>query len=306
MKSIAYLTLAVMGVCLINPASAADFHQELQQLREDVQILQRQVYRSNETARKADNAGSSEVQGKITEYDETIRSLNGRMDELENAIKQTDAKLDKINRDIEIRFKVLEGRQIPAELSAPAPKISKTYDAPVAQGAAASVVGDSIRGTDLAPIDGAEPQELLPDSVVPPAEIPTGVVNANNPKEMYQNALHAYESGFLDEAELGFEDILKQFPQHNLASNAQYWLGEVYTRQGNLEKAKAAFKDGYEKYKNGNKAADSLFKLGYTFNKVGDKNRACIVYMSFGEEFPKAPAELTSKVKAEIKRLGCK
>ena len=305
MKSFVYLTLAVMGVCMIRPACAADYHQELQQLREDVQILQRQVYRNNETAKKAETSTTSEVQGKITEYDETIRALNGRMDELENAIKQTDAKLDKINRDIEIRFKVLEGRQIPAELSAPAPKISKTYDAPIAQGAAASVVGDSIRGTDLAPIDGSEPQELLPDAVIP-AETPAPIVNANNPKEMYQNALHAYESGFLDEAELGFEDILKQFPQHNLASSAQYWLGEVYTRQGNLDKAKAAFKDGYEKYKNGNKAADSLFKLGYTFNKAGDKNRACIVYMSFGEEFPKAPAELTSKVNAEIKRLGCK
>ena len=50
-----------------------------------------------------------------------------------------------------------------------------------------------------------------------------------------------------------YEDIIKQFPSHSLAGNAQYWLGEVYTRQGNLSKATAAFKKGYEKYKNGNK-----------------------------------------------------
>lgn len=307
MKSFIYLTLAFIGTAMIAKPAAADYQQELKQLREDVQILQRQVYRSGGKKEQTADTDTSVIQGKIGEYDEAIRKLNGRLDELENSIRQNDNKLDKISRDMEIRFKILEGRQVPAELSAPAPQIAPTYNAPVARHAAASVVGDSIQGEDLAPIDDGSPQPLFPgiekDQVTTTQPVAT---TSASPKEMYNNAMQAFNSGLYDEAEIGFEDIIKQFPKHNLASSAQYWLGEVYTKQGDLNKAKAAFKDGYEKYKSGNKAADSLFKLGYTFNKSGDRNRACIVYMSFADEFPKAPAELSTRVKAEIKKLGCK
>lgn len=304
MKKILCVAVLLMSVCGKNTAYAADSYQELRQLREDLQILQRQVYRNNDNAQKTASSETSDIQGKISEYDEVIRKVNGRMDELENMLKQTDAKLDKINRDMEIRFKILEGRQIPANLSAPAPKIAPTYNAPVAAKAAESVVGDKIQGEDLAPIDDGTPQQLVPAVTEP--EVPSNTINANNPGDMYKNAMQAYNSGLYDEAELGFADIIAQFPKHHLASSAQYWLGEVYLKQGNTDKAKTAFKDGYEKYKTGNKAADSLYRLGTTLENSGQKDKACIVYMSFGEEFPKASADLKNRVSAAAKKLGCK
>ena len=133
-----------------------------------------------------------------------------------------------------------------------------------------------------------------------------GVVNGNKPEDMYAAAMQAYNNGLYDEAELGFEDIIKQFPSHGLAGNAQYWLGEVYTKQGNLNKATAAFKKGYEKYKNGNKGADSLYRLGVTLANQKNTKGACVVFMSFAGEFPKANADLSKKVKAEAQKLGCK
>lgn len=306
MKKFLWLTLILVNLCFLKNVKAAEYQQELRQLREDIQVLQRQMYRSNESSQKTVSSENSTIQGKIGEYDETIRKLNGRLDELENAIKQNESKLDKINRDMEIRFKILEGRQVPANLSAPAPKIAQVYDAPVANNAASVVIGERIQGGDLAPLDEGLPQQIVSDIAGETSKIPVETVNANNPNDMYNNSMAAYNSGLYDEAELGFEDIIKQFPKHNLASSAQYWLGEVYLKQGNLDKAKTAFKDGYEKYKNGNKAADSLFRLGTTLNKAGNKDKACIVYMSFDAEFPKAPTDLKNKVQAEAKKLGCK
>ena len=299
------------GVLLFAGTSqAADLENELRTLREDVMVLQRQVYRGTEKENKAASAENAGVQQKIGEYDEAIRKINGRLDELEYKVKQSNDKVDKLNRDIEIRMKILEGRPVPANLSAPAPTLPTTYDAKVANTAARTVVGDKIHGGDLAPIDGG-PQPIVPENIAePPADktppAPTNTINANKPEDMYSNAMQAYNSGFYDEAELAFGDILQQFPKHNLAGNAQYWLGEVYTKQGNLNKAKAAFKDGYEKYKNGNKAADSLYRLGVTLENQKDKQKACIVFMSFADEFPKANADLSKKVKAEAQKLGCK
>ena len=123
---------------------------------------------------------------------------------------------------------------------------------------------------------------------------------------MYANAMQAYNNALYDEAELGFEDIIKQFPNHKLAGNAQYWLGEVYSKQGNSNKAVQAFKNGYEKYKNGNKGADSFYRLGVTLANQKNTKGACVVFMSFAGEFPNANADLSKKVKAETQKLGCK
>lgn len=298
---------AVLGILFLSAnVKAADLQQELTTLREDVKILQRQVYYNNEKADKAVSAENTDIRDKINEYGTSLRKMEGRLDELEHSLKENNDRLDKLNRDIEIRLKILEGRQVPASLSAPAPKIQETYAAPVANGAAASVVGDSIHGKDLAPIGGELRDAGAPEQIV--TDFPSGsnVINANTPDNMYKNGMQAYESGFYDEAELAFEDVIKQFPSHSLAGNAQFWLGEVYTKQGNLNKAKAAFKDGYEKYKSGNKAADSLYRLGMTMKNTQEKQKACIVFMSFNDEFPRANAGLKNKVQAEIKKLGCK
>ena len=113
MKSAAY-SLFLGGLLLAVPAMAnSDVQKDIEDLREDLMVLQRQIYRgvgnanevSKSTAVIQDQAAAGNVQVKIGEYDETIRKVNGRMDTLEYQVKQLENKLDKINRDMEIRFK---------------------------------------------------------------------------------------------------------------------------------------------------------------------------------------------------------
>lgn len=328
MKSAAY-SLLLGGLLLAVPAMAnSDMQKEIDDLREDLMVLQRQIYRgagsSGESAKSSavsqDQAAAGNVQVKIGEYDEVIRKVNGRMDTLEYQVKQLENKLDKINRDMEIRFKILEGRQVPANLSAPSPVIPTTYDAPVASGASKAVTGDGIQGNDLAPIAGSNvaiektntavaavadgaPQPLIAD--ISEAK-PAVTSQPKSAEEIYANGMEALNGGMYDEAEIAFQQILSQYPNDKLAGNAQYWVGEVYFKQGNYNKAKVAFKNGYEKYHNGNKAPDSLFKLGLTFKANKENKNACIVLSSFGAEFPKANADLAKRVKAEAAKLGCK
>lgn len=304
----------------------SDMQKELDDLREDLKVLQRQIYRgagsSADSVKSSvvsdEQAAAGNVQVKIGEYDEVIRKVNGRMDTLEYQVKQLENKLDKINRDMEIRFKILEGRPVPANLSAPAPTIPTTYAAPVASGAAKAVTGDGIQGDDLAPIAGSNvaaekttavatdsgtPQALIADDV---AAKPVVTTQPKTAEEIYANGMEALNGGMYDEAEMAFQQILSQYPNDKLAGNAQYWIGEVYFKQGNYNKAKVAFKNGYEKYHNGNKAPDSLFKLGLTFKANNENKNACIVLSSFGGEFPKANADLAKRVKTEASKLGCK
>lgn len=320
MKLIKLCSVSLCGVLFAHFAAAADLAREIATLREDVTVLQRQLYRENDKKASA----NGDVQGKISEYDETIRKLNGRLDELEHQLKANDEKIEKYNRDMEIRLKILEGRPIPDSLSAPAPRFPTIYDAPVAKNAAPSVAGDKIDNRDLDTLDNgivviksgevvksepvvkATPKPAAAPKPAAPKPAPTPADNKNDPQTIYNNAMKAYNAGLYDEAELAYEDILERFPNHALASNAQYWLGEVYLKRKEYSKAKVAFKDGYDNYKNGNKSADSMYRLGTTFVLLDDNHRACLVLMNFDDEFPKANAELKSKVNVEKIKLNCK
>ena len=317
---------ALSGFLLLLPlvANSADWQKEIEDLREDVLVLQRQMYRNSgsiatDGAEKSTAAAvSGDVQIKIGEYDEIIRKINGRMDTLEHDMKQTNEKLNKINRDMEIRFKILEGRQIPANLSAPTPMPAGiTYNSPIADNPARAVAGDKIHGGDLEPLGGMEaipqkdkdaPQPLVPLSDINIQEHTerTPPAKPADAESMYQSGIQAYNAGLTDEAEIAFKEILQKYPKHNLAGNSQYWLGETYLKSGELAKAKQAFKSGYENYHNGNKAPDSLFKLGVTLERLNDNKSACIIYTSFAGEFPKANAELAKRVKAQADKLKCK
>ncbi len=319
MKLIKLCSITLCGALLTHVAAAADLAREVANLREDVTVLQRQLYRENDKTSSA----NGDVQGKISEYDETIRKLSGRLDELEHRIKENDEKIEKYNRDMEIRLKILEGKPIPDSLSAPVPRFPTIYNAPVAQDAAASVAGDKIKGKDLEPLDKAVKDAPKPVESAPkpaPAEAPKPApaaapksaptpatpAAASDVQAIYNNAMKDYNAGSYNEAAKAYEDILERFPKHALASNAQYWLGEVYLKRGEYSKAKVAFKDGYDDYKNGNKGPDSLYRLGTTFVLLDDNHRACLVLMSFDDEYPNANAELKSKVHAEQIKLNCK
>lgn len=306
MKRFLYLGAAFAVLYSAAAEAGNSMDAELTALREEVKVLQRQMYRNNDSVEREQSSATADAQKKLSEWEETMRQYKGKLEETEYKMKQLEQKMDKLNRDIEIRFKILEGRQVPAELTTSTVSIPQTYDAPVANKGAKAVVGDNISSSELKPLQAVT--EIAP-APAPKAENPKPAAAPTNNnvqvEEMYATAMQAYNGGYFDEAELAFENIMKKYPKHNLAGNAQYWLGEVYVKQGNLSKAKVAFKNGYEKYKNGNKAADSLYRLGIVLSNMKEDKNACIVFNSFDGEFPKANADLKAKVAAEAKKHGC-
>lgn len=131
-------------------ANAADLQQEFDDLREDVQVLKRRVKTKFESGVSAE---TNDLQVQSGKRGESIRELNIRLDDLDHQLDESAANFDKISRDIEIRIKMIEGKKIPDNLSAPAPKIPETFAAPVANEASKAVIGDEIQSGDLAPID---------------------------------------------------------------------------------------------------------------------------------------------------------
>lgn len=274
---VAMLTAPAMGYGVEPYAFQAD----VDELRSDVEVLQRQIYRSQN---EAPAGKSSDVMVRMSNFEEQLRQMNGKIEEVNYKIKQLNDRMDMINKDIDVRFKMIEGK--PLNGGAGTKAQNKKFEAPVANNAPKSLVGDSIKGGDLAPVEAPKQEQDV--------------------NKVYQQGLEAFNAGQYDKAEANFSDVLNRFAQDKLAANAQYWLGEVYYAQKNYAKAAVAFGKGYEKYKDGAKGAESLYKLGMAMNQLNKKDEACAALTNVAKEFPKADKALLDKAKAEAGKLKCK
>lgn len=261
-------------------AQTAAIERELAALREDVVILQRQAYRDKENG--ITPASAQDVAVKMGQFDETLRQLVGHVDELEYKLKGLEEKINLMNKDIDVRIKLIEGKPVEGGnmgiKTAPTPK----FNAPVAADAPKSILGGTIaKGDDLPAVKTAGAEEI------------------------YQQGLDAINANNADLAAQKFTAILTKFPDHKLAGNAQYWLGEAYYSKKDYAKAAVAFAKGYEKYKTGNKGADSLYKLGMSMKELDKKTEACAAFSGINTEFPKAEAGLKEKATRQAESLKC-
>ncbi len=257
--------------------SISSLQSDINALREDVLSLQRQSYRENAQSPEK----SSDVQVRLGQMEEQMRQLNGKIEELEYKIKSFDDKLALVNKDIDVRFRMLEGKSVGANGAGVVSNEPK-FAAPKADTAPKSVTGDAVSGSDLEPI-GAKDVAVI-----------------------YQTGLNALKANDYIVSEENFTKIINQYPDDKLAGNAQYWLGEVYYAKKDYAKSAVAFAKGYENYKNGTKGADSLFKLGMAMKALKKNSEACAAFQNLATEFPKASDDLKNKAKTEAKNLKCK
>ena len=254
---------------------------EIDQLREDVQVLQRQAYREKQDGINPASAQSVAVQ--MGQFDENLRKAVGKIDELEYKIKTLNERLDVMNKDIDMRFKMYEGKPLSGGGMGAADTTPKKFEAPVANGAPASILGGAVsKGEDLAP------------------------VKTQSAEDIYKQGMTAINAGNNEEAAQKFTALMTKYPEHKLAGNAQYWLGEAYYAQKDYAKAAVAFGKGLEKYKDGNKGADSLLKLGMSMRELGKKDEACTAFKTLPTEFPKAEDVTKTKAANFARALECK
>lgn len=278
--------LLMVGVVMFSlPAKAQQFgalEADIEALKEDVRALQREAYRN-----KNDNvlapSSPADMALRMGEFDENLRSINGKLDELSYKIKTLDDRLTMINKDIDIRIKMLEGAPIKGGNGGGIQAPKEKFDAPVAKGAPKSILGDTIVSDDDLP-----------------------AMQQKSAEQIYQEGINAFNSNDYELAESRFDSVLRRFPKDKLAGNAQYWLGEVYYGKKDYVRAAKAFAEVYKNYKNGPKGPDSLLKLGMSMKEMDKKKEACAAFTSMEMEFPKAEERVKVKAASEAKSLSCK
>jgi tol-pal system protein YbgF len=246
--------------------------------------------------------------------------MNGRMEELNHRITVLNDRLDKFSADMEFRLNGASPGAAPAT-TGPGATGAATSTAP-----ATSFSSPGLPAQPAPPPSAADPNRppsqsgvlgtLRPGDVPPPASTPMPAAPQTTPaagkalpdgtpEEQYKYAFALLTKSDYPGAERALQAFVQAHPKHQLAGNAQYWLGETYYVRNDFNNAVRAFATGIQNYRTSPKAPDSVLKLGLSLGALGKTKEACTSYTMLKNEYPKAPQEIMRRAESEQKRLRC-
>lgn len=330
-----------MPVLSAVPAAAQqdDTFNRINRLEREIETLNRAVYRGEKPATPSTLSGSSSgdpsyqanIEVRLSEIEKQLRDLTGRIEQQGFENQQLRERLDRSLADMELRVGDIERRNGMPGVS---PQAGASLTTPVDPALSGSLAADEM-GMSAPPM----PASSLPNNAPPPIlmtnnnaaqplnpnapapsnsptqgqlgvlrEAPGGAVippSANEPAAVYENAFSQLKGGNFAVAQRDFDSFLKTYPEHPLASNATYWLGETYYAQGKYDQASRIFAESYKKYPKGPKAADSLLKLGMSLGGSGKSKEACVSLKQLKKEYSAVQGTVVRRADQEMSRLGC-
>ncbi|MBI2817486.1 MAG: tol-pal system protein YbgF [Acidobacteria bacterium] len=153
----------------------------------------------------------------------------------------------------------------------------------------------------------ASAQQSIPSATAPPPggamNFPGGMgepgagVPTPSPDVLYNTALRDYTAGNYPLALQEFTDFLRYYPNTTLASNAQFYIGDIYYQQGQFERAIEEYDKAIEQYPNGNKSAAAQLKKGYALINMNMRTQGTRELNNLIKRFPNTPEAALAKDK---------
>jgi tol-pal system protein YbgF len=119
---------------------------------------------------------------------------------------------------------------------------------------------------------------------------------------LYIKGLETFKAGNMPAAREFFTKFLEQYPKHDLAANAYYWIGETQYSEKNYEPAIVSFQEVIKNYPQQPKAPAAMLKQAMAFRAINDTKSAKYVLKKLAEVYPKSDeAKKAKELLKEIK-----
>jgi len=202
-----------------------------------------------------------------------VQQLQGQIEELQHHLQQLDDKNKAQYIDIDSRLGRIEGGGQGAAA------------APPAAAAAANAAPTAASAADSRDAQGA----------------PAAAADASGAQAAYDVAFKSIRGGDYVKASREFRAFVQQYPDHALAPNAWYWLGESYYATTNYPVALEAFQHLLSQFPTSDKAPDALLKVGYTQLELKQDAKARATLASVVSKYPGSKA--ASLAQERLQRL---
>jgi tol-pal system protein YbgF len=288
MRNVAVFSAAVLAGALagslVGPRPAEAVARELIELQRDVtSILQGQ--KDMATQMTQDHTGMRTI---VDQTNSSLGKIEGTMGSLQKSVQDVQAnsgaRLDTMSTQVQGLSDNLE------EIKSRLGKLNQQL----------VDLQNSVQSLD-AKISGSAPASTPASGTATP---PAGGAGGPAPSAdtLYSNGLRDITSGKYDLARSEFRDYLKYYGDTDLASNAQFYLGEISFKQKQYDDAVAAYEKVLTNYPKSFKLAPARLRKGMALIELGQKNSAVREFREVVRRYP--GTEEDRQARAKLKELG--
>ena len=280
LRKTAYATLVLTVVFAIMPARAYGVSKETLQMMQQLDTLQQAVQNLQKTV----DSQTAILRTLVEQADDKVNSMKTDVEELRKSTEKnlagSNARFDSMTSQIQALSESLEEAKARlAKLSdqaAQTQNIIQTLNTSATATPAANTAG---------PATGAKPADNVPDG-----------------DTLYNSGLSAYSGGQYQLAVQAFQEYLKYYGDTDLASTAQFYVGDCYYNQKNYAQAIEEYNKCLERYPNGNKLPAAQLKKGYALLALDQKPAGVRELRSLVQRYPNShEASLAAQ---KLRQLG--
>ena len=266
-------------------------------------------------------AQSSDASVRISQMEEEMRRLTGKVEEMSFLVLQLQEQLRNAQEDNELRFQDLEGGSATGgegerrSDAAPAPSAPTSGDQEFALGLppitppASATSPDAPSSDEIGAILGSAAANGLPQPSAPaPQGAPSQTVASIDPRgpvEMYSLAYNYLLAGDYQLAEQTFRQYADTYPDSTEAPDARYWLGESLFAQNKYRDAAEVFLNAQKSHPDSGKAPEMMLKLGMSLARLENRDTACVTYAEVERRYPQMSENVRRKLGEEERAASC-
>jgi tol-pal system protein YbgF len=295
--ALAAALIGALGGAMLTPKPTGAVSKDMIQLQEQVsQLLQGQ-----RDLRSAIDSNNATLRTLVQQSLDATNQLNSQMGVLQKGVQEATAnsgsRIDTMStqtqglsdnmQDIQARVAKL-GQQMNDMQG-----LLQSIDAKVSGGA--SSAPSNYSGPAIPQPNQGQAQPSLPENSAPS-------MPAISADTLYQNALRDFSTGKYELSRQEFSDYVKNFPTNELASNAQFYLGEISYQQANYQDALAQYEIVMSNYPKSFKLAAAQLKKAFAELELGMKSSGIRDLREVVRRFP--GSDEARRAQAKLKELG--
>ena len=189
-----------------------------------------------------------------------IDQISGQMQSLNDSIDEFRARLDKVQKALDALQQQQQSLQ----------------------------AGQATNGGVPAAQDGSNPGGSSPAAPqAPPLD------------QLYQSALGDYNAAKYNLASQEFGDVIKFYPQNDLAGNALFYQAEIAYRQGSYQNAIEGYSSLLLQYPGNAKAPAAMLRQGQCLLALGKRDAAIHQFHALIQRYPKSPEAVQAHSKLD-------
>lgn len=241
---------------------------------------------------------SNDLGSKTDSLQAQVQDLRSQVEQLTHQLAQAQAAQKSMYTDLDKRL---------SSSAAPAVNEDDNTPPPAAVSSKSSTKAPAVKPAVVASTKKADVKtDVKPEAKVAAATPKAGAaLNGAEEQQIYQTAYELIKAKKYSQAVTTLQEMLQKYPSGQFASNAHYWLGELYGLMGKNDQALAEFLTIVKNFPDSPRVADAQLKVGLIFAAQNQWPDAKLAFKKVSNKYPgTASAKLATEQLKQLSQAG--